>query len=151
MINLGGGLNNIISDVIDDTISGVIDNAISGVEKYSKKHKKNKNSSNDNLHDISTHINQASSNSSDIKAFGAPSSKKNKKKDKKKAKKNADIQADKECKNDCFCEQDLNKSKLNKLEHDKLTKEEYKRKQLRNAFIMSEVLSEPMCKKRHKR
>ena len=41
MINLGGGLNNIISDVIDDTISGVIDNAISGVEKYSKKHRKN--------------------------------------------------------------------------------------------------------------
>ena len=72
-------------------------------------------------------------------------------KDKKKAKKKADIQADKECENNCFCEQDLNKSKLNKLEHDKLTKEEYKRKQLRNAFIMSEVLSEPMCKKRHKR
>ena len=69
----------------------------------------------------------------------------------KKAKKKADIQADKECENNCFCEHDLNKSKLNKLEHDKLTKEEYKRKQLRNAFIMSEVLSEPMCKKRHKR
>ena len=67
MINLGGGLNNIISDVIDDTISGVV--------KHSKKHK---NLSKNNSHDIGSHINQASSNSSDIEAFDAPSSKKKK-------------------------------------------------------------------------
>lgn len=59
---------------------------------------------------------------------------------------------DKECDDDCFCEDDLQKSRLNELEEKAISnKKEFRRRQLRSSIIMAEVLSEPVCKKRHKR
>ena len=165
MINSGGNLNGLVSDIIRDTGS-----MISGKNIRKKQSAHNYMHVNNSMgQHISMVMHMMNNNTSDIENennvqskeqqefsddFADTALEKNKKEVKKEhSDKIAAVKKkpDKECEDDCFCTDDLDKSRLKLSENERLNKDEYKRKQLRNAFIMSEVLSEPVCKKRHKR